>query len=83
MLIQETHLANQHVEVVKLLLDSEFILTELEVLALMKNVWVKQEMISKMAREVVKETSSKSYGRSQREKNFIICNMKESNKKEI
>ena len=30
--INETHLSNQHVEVVKLLLDSEFLVTELEAL---------------------------------------------------
>ena len=33
MLINETHLSNQHVEVVKLLLDSEFLATELETLS--------------------------------------------------
>ena len=33
MLINETHLSNQHVEVVRLLLDSEFLITELKVLA--------------------------------------------------
>jgi hypothetical protein len=33
MLLNETHLSNQHVEIVRLLLDSEFLLTELEVLA--------------------------------------------------
>ena len=33
MLINETHLSNQHVEVVKLLLDSEFLMTELEALS--------------------------------------------------
>ena len=50
--------------------------------ALMKNVEVKQEMISKMAREVVKEANSKSYDRSQREKNIIVFNMKESSEKD-
>ena len=33
MLLNETHLSNLHVEIVRLLLDSEFLLTELEVLA--------------------------------------------------
>ena len=33
MLINETHLSNQHVEVVKLLLDFEFLVTELEALS--------------------------------------------------
>ena len=33
LLINETHLSNQHVEVVKLLLDSEFLFTELEALS--------------------------------------------------
>ena len=33
MLINETHLSNQHVEVVKLLLESEFLVTELEALS--------------------------------------------------
>ena len=33
MLLNETHLNNQHVEIVRLLLDSVFLLTELELLA--------------------------------------------------
>ena len=33
MLINKTHLSNQHVEVVKLLLDTEFLMTELEALS--------------------------------------------------
>ena len=33
MLLNETNLSNQHVEIVNLLLDSDFLISELEVLA--------------------------------------------------
>ena len=33
MLLDETHLSNQHVEIVRMFLDSEFLITELNVLA--------------------------------------------------
>ena len=33
MLLNESHLSNQHIEIVKMFLDSEFLITELQVIA--------------------------------------------------